>query len=329
MVRDFPLTLRVTFIGATHFGLRCLQEVERLPECKVVGIVTAPKQFRISYRPQGVINVLHADFAEYGRQRGIPCLTMREKMNEPGLVDAIRGWNPNLLVVVGWYHMVPKVLREMAPAIGLHASLLPDYCGGAPLVWAMINGETRTGITLFQLGDGVDDGPVLAQAEEPILDEDTIATLYARIEDRGLELLRAELPRLARGEAVAVPQDPARRRVFPQRAPEDGVIDWKWPARRIYDFVRAQTRPYPGAFTRFRGERLTLWRVEPREAASLEAEAGMLIWQPGEESPEATVTCGDRRRVALCEVGWQETMLSGAEFARQVASGGGLAERLG
>jgi len=333
-VRDLSLTLRVICIGATRFGLRCLQEIEHIPECKVVGAVTAPKQFSISYRPQGVTNVLHADFGEYTRQRGIPCLTMREKMREPALMQAIRGLNPNLFVVAGWYHMVPKELREMAPAVGLHASLLPDYCGGAPLVWAMINGEKRTGISLFQLGDGVDDGPILAQAEEPILDTDTIATLYDRIEERGLELLRAELPRLARGESVGTPQDLTRRRVFPQRSPEDGAVDWQWSARRIYDFVRAQTRPYPGAFTQFRGERLTLWRVEPREAEmantqAATAEAGLLTWRPEAQPAEATVTCGERQRVALCEVEWLGTTLSGAEFARQVGGGSGFVERVG
>jgi methionyl-tRNA formyltransferase len=83
-------------------------------------------------------------------------------MNEPGLFQTVTSWNPDAFLVAGWYHMIPKIWRNLAPAYGLHASLLPDYSGGAPLVWAMINGETKTGVTLFQMDDGVDSGPIVA-----------------------------------------------------------------------------------------------------------------------------------------------------------------------
>lgn len=334
MVGRVPVTLRIVFIGASGFGLRCLEVVTRMPECEVVGVITAPREFRISYRPQGVTNVLHADFAAFAASCGLPCLTMTGKMTDPEVIGQAKQWRPDLFVVVGWYHMVPAALRAIAPAVGMHASLLPDYSGGAPLVWAMINGEARTGITLFEMRAGVDDGPVLGQAEELILESDTIATLYARIEERGIELIGAALPRLARGEAVPVPQDPTRRRVFPQRSPEDGLIDWTWPARRLYDFVRAQTRPYPGAFTHFRGEKLTLWRVAlcsplRNDGADAAADGGLLTWQLGADPSAAMVTCGDGQRVSLIEVGWGGAALSGEEFVRDVARGHGCAERLG
>jgi methionyl-tRNA formyltransferase len=143
--------------------------------------------------------------------------------------------------------------------------------------------------------------------------------------------LGAQLPRLARQEAIGVPQDPARRRVFPQRSPEDGLVDWSWPAQRVYDFVRAQTRPYPGAFTRFRGEQLTLWRVEPLEDRSLSVgKPGTLRCQFG-DAQEASITCGDRRQVGLSEVEWKGVTLSGREFSRCIVAEGGreLAEQLG
>ena len=89
-------------------------------------------------------------------------------MRDPALLEKVACWKPEAFLVSGWYHMVPRKWRALAPAYGLHASLLPDYSGGAPLVWAMIKGEEKTGITLFQLGDGVDDGPILGQAETPI-----------------------------------------------------------------------------------------------------------------------------------------------------------------
>jgi methionyl-tRNA formyltransferase len=251
--------MRVVFIGASRFGLRCLEEVARMDCCTVVGAVTVPRTFSISYRPDGVTNVLHADVAAACAVHGIDCAVMESGMGDPELLARVRAWAPDAFLVVGWYHMVPRAWRQLAPAFGMHASLLPDYSGGAPLVWAMINGEVRTGISLFQLADGVDDGPLAGQSGTQIADDDTIATLYARIEDLGVGLLRTHLPGLADGSAQLVPQDGSRRRVMPQRSPEDGVINWTWPAARVHDFIRAQTRPYPGAFSCAAGETVTLW----------------------------------------------------------------------
>jgi methionyl-tRNA formyltransferase len=251
--------MRVLFVGASAFGKKCLEEISRLPEISLVGVITAPKTFSISYSKAQVTNVLHSDFTEWAAAHQLPCFVMQQGMNDPTLLDWVTVLKPQFIVVVGWYHLLPRSLREIAPAIGLHASLLPDYSGGAPLVWAMINGETETGITLFQLADGVDSGPVYGQAREEIRPDDTIATLYARIEKQGLQLLRTQLPRIARQEAVPWLQDESKRRVFPQRSPADGRINWNLDAGSVDRFIRAQTRPYPGAFTTLHGEHLTIW----------------------------------------------------------------------
>lgn len=252
--------MNLVFLGASRFGLRCLDLACRAPACTVSGVVTAPQRFSISYRPDGVNNVLYADVGTYAEDRGLPSRTLARSMAEPGLLEAVASWEPDAFLVAGWYHMVPKAWRELAPAYGLHASLLPDYSGGAPLVWAMINGESKTGITLFKMDDGVDSGPIIGQAEEPILATDTIGSLYARIEERGLELLEKHLPALAAGTAELRVQDESARRVFPQRSPEDGWIDWHQDATAIDRFIRAQTRPYPGALTSLAdGRRLTIW----------------------------------------------------------------------
>lgn len=279
--------MRLVFIGATGFGLRCLEEAARLPEVTVAGVITAPRTFSISYRPQGVTNVNHAELGDCARRLGASLVTMTGKMTDPELLDTIAGWRPELFLVVGWYHLVPRALRDLAPAIGLHASLLPDYSGGAPLVWAIIHGEPRTGISLFRLDDGVDSGDLLGQRAVAIHDDDTIATLYARVELAGLELVREHLPALARGTARFLPQDPARRRVFPQRSPDDGRIDWSWPARRVYDFVRAQTRPYPGAFTMSGDRRVIIWSAR--------------VVGDGEAAAGAVVACGGGGRLLITD----------------------------
>lgn len=251
--------MRVVFIGASSFGLNCLKAVYPLPGISVVGLITNPKTFSISYSDSPVTNVLHADFVAWASKHSLPCFEMARTMRDQALHAWVRTLAPQMFVVVGWYHMVPKSLREIAPAYGLHASLLPDYSGGAPLVWAIINGESQTGITVFQMDDGVDSGPIAGQKSEPIFPTDTIATLYARIEERGIELLREVLPQISRGSLVLRPQDETRRRIMRQRCPADGLIDWRLDALTIERFIRAQTRPYPGAFTSFGGQQVHIW----------------------------------------------------------------------
>ena len=135
--------MRIVFIGASNFGLKCLEACFEIPEIDVTGIVTAPKTFRISYNPEGVMNVLHADVFELAHTHNIPVKTLELSMNEPGLLEAVSVWKPDAFLVAGWYHMIPKCWRKLAPAFGPHASLLPNYSGDAPLLWAMINGEKK------------------------------------------------------------------------------------------------------------------------------------------------------------------------------------------
>ena len=275
-----------------------LHAKKKKAQCEVVGVVTAPQVFKISYRPEGVKNVLFADVKGFANMHGWPVETVGPEGMKPAvLLQRIKSWRPDVMIVAGWYHMVPKAWRKVAPAFGLHASLLPDYSGGAPLVWAMINGEKRTGISLFQLSDGVDDGPLLGQAATEICEGDTIATVYARIEDLGVELLRTRLPQLADGTAKLHLQDEAKRRFVPQRSPEDGAVDWTWSAARLYDFVRAQTKPYPGAFAHCGQRRVTIWRakVAGRRAGT---RPGCARCSDG----RVFVGCGEETEIELLEV---------------------------
>jgi methionyl-tRNA formyltransferase len=254
--------MRIVFIGSSAFGLRCLSEILEISESKVVGVITAPKKFKISYSKDKVENVLHTDFSSFCYEKMLPCEVISDVgMQEQVLFEKVIKWQPDIFIVVGWYHMIPSKWRAICPSYGLHASLLPDYSGGAPLVWAIINGEKKTGITLFQMDDAVDAGPVIGQAEENIYPEDTIASLYSRIEDHGVVLLRANIPKLSSGEHTELVQDEKKRRIFPQRSPQDGLINLQNSCQQIFDFIRAQTKPYPGAFlkTKDETETITVW----------------------------------------------------------------------
>ncbi|PIE65032.1 MAG: hypothetical protein CSA26_05140 [Desulfobacterales bacterium] len=258
---------RVVFIGASSFGLKSLITASQIEGCEVVGVLTIPQNFSISYRPEGVKNVLHADFNVFCKENDIPCFVMEGGMNNPSLFEKIRVLNPDFFLVVGWYHLIPRLWRDLAPAYGLHASLLPDYSGGAPLVWAIINGERFTGITFFRFEDGVDNGPIIAQKATTIFDEDDIATLYERIENIGLNLLQRNIPRIINGSLKLTPQNESFRRVFPQRSPEDGRIDWRRDSKEVYNFIRAQTKPYPGAFTYWNSKEIFIWKSRRVEYA--------------------------------------------------------------
>ncbi|MBJ6749679.1 methionyl-tRNA formyltransferase [Geomonas anaerohicana] len=291
--------MRVVFVGASRFGFKCLDRILHLENIEVVGVVTNEERFTISYAPEGVVNVLYADLKTFAAANDIPVHVMQTKMTETGLVAQVKAWQPELFVVVGWYHMVPRILRDMAPAVGLHASLLPDYSGGAPLVWAIINGETEAGITLFEFADGVDNGPVLGQASTEITPEDTIATVYGRIEVLGLDLLVRCLPRVAGGTAQRLVQDESKRRVFPQRRPEDGLVDWNQPAQSIYNFVRAQTHPYPGAFTFHHGKKLHIWHARVADAGVLQGSTpGICSLLDG----QVLVACGNNTAIEILQV---------------------------
>lgn len=314
--------MKLVFIGASRLGHRCLQACLDLPSLQVVGIVSAPQKFSISYRPSGVVNVLHADVEELATARSIPLLMVENGMNVPGMLEQVASWQPDLFVVAGWYHMIPRRWRELAPAFGLHASLLPDYSGGAPLVWAMINGEAETGITMFKMDDGVDSGPIAGQKSETILPTDTIATLYARIEERALDLLREVLPQYMRGTLELVVQDESRRRTVPQRSPEDGLIRWDWDCARIDRFIRAQTKPYPGAFSMLNGELIHFWQAQIDSRPNTLIEAGLVV-----RTPEGGYTVGcDGGAIIIGEVSYAHKEYTTEQLPELFGSGG---QRLG
>jgi methionyl-tRNA formyltransferase len=308
--------MRVVFVGASKFGLRCFEKALSLPGIEMVGVITNPPDFSISYRPTGVTNVLHRDFHPLAQEHGVPVWNMTGKMTDPDLIEQVKAWAPDFILVVGWYHMIPKAIRSIAPTAGLHASLLPDYSGGAPLVWAMINGETKTGISFFVMEDGVDSGAIIGQAEEPITFEDTIATLYGRIEEVGLKLVETHLPKIADGTATYTVQDESQRRLVPQRSPEDGQIDWHQDALAIYNFVRAQTKPYPGAFTEVTSPvgsekgKLTLWAVRPIEPSEWQGVPVLETTVPGTllfdtTNQRVAVACLNQTLLAVYSAQWQ------------------------
>lgn len=265
------------FVGATQFGLKCLQALVNLDGVEVVGVLTAPREFRISYSEEPVLNATWADFAPFARDNNLLLHRMESSMLDVALQSLVFGQDPDCFFVAGWYHMVPQKWLAKVKAYGLHASLLPSYRGGAPLVWAMINGESRTGVTLFQMDEGVDTGPILSSREIEIGEEDEIGDLISKVERASLSMIFEDFPLVASGKILPRPQPEGVWVVMPQRSPSDGKIVWRHKGSCISRFVRAQTNPYLGAFFQINESRISLWSCRVATEVTGNAEPGTII----------------------------------------------------
>lgn len=260
--------LRVVLLSSTTFGRQCLQEgILKAHNVRVVGILTTPREIEISYSDKPVAIRTHASFDDLAGRIGCGVASMTGKMDSQNYLQYLQQWKPDLLLALGWYYIIPRKARESVPVgcVGIHASLLPKYRGGAPIPWAIISGEKETGVTFFYFGEGVDDGDIIAQKRFSITPQDNVATVYEKATSTSIEILREFLPKLADDTAPRIQQDHNQATYFPQRSPEDGLIDWSWDAKRIRDFIRAQTRPYSGAFTYLEGKRITIWDADAVE----------------------------------------------------------------
>lgn len=170
----------------------------------------------------------------------------------------------DLLFAVSWRYMIPQALyrRARLGAFVFHDSLLPEYRGFSPTVWAMINGEKRTGVTLFHMAEAVDAGDIVDQQSVPIGEEEMIATVLDRGTHTYLALLERNVTQLLSGTTQGTPQDHMRATYTCKRHPADNEIDWTKPAGDIYNLIRAVSSPYPGAFTYQAGHLLRIWSAQ-------------------------------------------------------------------
>ena len=238
--------MKIVFLGSTKFSEHLLCTLIK-NNFKVSAIFTIPKEFTIR-GSEKVENKNYVDFRTISEERNIPLYYVDENKNLGTYEDIIKKINPDIVLVLGWYYIVPKKIREIPKygACGIHASLLPKYAGWAPLVWAMINGEKKTGVTFFQFDDSVDGGDIIAQESFKIEYEDTIKEVYEKATNKSIDILMTSLPKLEKIEFKK--QDKSKLEIWDKRSPSDGKIDLSKSSYEIYNFIRAQSSPYPGAF---------------------------------------------------------------------------------
>lgn len=255
--------INYAFLGSTNYSKDLLIFLIKLGYIPKV-IFSIPKKFKISYSEKKIKNINYANLEEIAIKYNIKYLEIDSSKGKQikDYEDILKNMNLDFLLVLGWYYMLPRKIRDLAMhgAWGIHASLLPRYAGGAPLTWAIINGEEKTGVTLFKLGDGVDDGDIILQKEFIINYKDTIKEVYEKATIKSKEILLEVFRNM--NNIVYKPQDKKKIEVYPQRNRDDGEIDLSMNAMDLYNFIRAQSAPYPGAFIKtVDGKRLVIERV--------------------------------------------------------------------
>jgi methionyl-tRNA formyltransferase len=269
--------MRILFYGTPAFALPTLEALLRHHE--VVTVVTQPD--RPAHRGQ---RVTEPPVKERARGAGIPVL-QPPRLRDPEWPERLAAIGADLAVVVAFGQILPKAVLD-APrrgSINVHASILPRYRGAAPIAWAIMRGETETGITTFQMDPGMDTGAMLLTATTPIGPEETAGELSKRLSQLGAEVLIDTLARL--DTLTPTPQRHEDATLAPRLKKTDGVLDWSRPARDLVNVVRG-TNPWPGATTRTpRGAGLTIWRA--REVAAVAGPPGALVAR-GQEMVIAT-----------------------------------------
>ncbi len=198
--------------------------------------------------------------AAWAREHGLE-VAMPADPAAPREVARVAGLAPDFLLSLYYRSMIGPALLSVPKrgALNLHGSYLPRYRGRAPLNWVLVNGETETGVTLHYMDELPDHGDIVMQRRVAIAFEDTAQSLFRKMAAEARSLLDEVLPLLAAGRAPRTSQDHRRATYFGRRGPEDGLIDWGWPALRIYNLVRSVTRPFPGAFSLLGGRKVVIW----------------------------------------------------------------------
>lgn len=248
--------MRLIFFGTPDFALPSLQAIWKSSH-KLLAVVTQPD------RPQGrgqrlappPVKLLAQDW-------NVPVL-QPERVREPALIEQLRALQPDAMAVAAFGQILPEAILYMPRygCINVHASRLPKYRGAAPVNWAIINGEKRTGITIMQMDKGMDTGAILLQGEVDIAPDEAVIGLHDRLAELGGRLLVEALDKLPQGRITAKTQDESQAGYAPKLRKEDGRIDWTKPAAAIERLIRG-LQPWPGAYTYLGGELLKITQAE-------------------------------------------------------------------
>jgi len=246
---------RIVFMGTPDFAIPTLLALDEHHE--VVGVVTQPDR-----RAGRGRNLVMPPVKEAALQLGLPTIQPKA-LGEPGAMEQVQAWQPDLIVVAAFGQILRKPMLALPPhgCLNVHASLLPSYRGASPIAAAILAGEVVTGVTIMRMDEGMDTGPILAQAECPLAPDESAATLTGKLAQLGAELLVETLPVWLSGDLLAQPQDDSQASYCRPLRKQDGHLEWSQPADYLERQVRAYD-PWPGTYTIWQGRRLSVIRAQ-------------------------------------------------------------------
>ena len=294
--------VRLVFLGTPDFAVPTLEQV-LMAGHEVLAVYTQPD------RPKGRKQELTPPPVKQAALKHGLEVRQPERIRRPDVVAELADLAPEVMVVVGYGQIIPQSIIDI-PLLGIvnvHASLLPSYRGAAPVQWAVARGEAVTGVTTMRIDAGLDTGDILLMRNTAIGEEEDASQLAGRLAVLGAGLLVETLEGLAVGSIRPVKQDPALATLAPILGKEDGLIDWNWTAREIYNRVRGFV-PWPGAHTQFRRVGLHVWRsrVDPEPASG---EPGSIVVR----GRRLVAACGQGTALELLELQLEGRKRVGAE----------------
>lgn len=279
---------RWIFVGSKRLGLRICEAVLSTSRHAFDRIATIDDR--------NDARSVHADFLALSDRHGVDVEVLAKHSDLVSLI----GSGTQAVLVCGYYRLLSEELlgQPEKGIIGIHNSLLPKYRGGAPLVWSMINGDEQVGSSLFRLSGGVDDGPVFHQWRIALSQEAAIGDVLAELEASIGDDIAALWDGIIEGSLRGRPQDEGQATYSAQRKPEDGRIDWSLPASVLHNFIRAQSRPYPGAFFLHNDKRVYVHRSRVFEHPYA-CTPGQVL---GIAEGALTIGCGENSAIVLGEL---------------------------
>jgi methionyl-tRNA formyltransferase len=283
--------MNIIFMGTPDFAVPVLQQLIDSPY-HVAAVVTQPD------RPVGRKKVMTPPpIKRLAEKANVPVL-QPEKVRNPQAIEDILSYKPDLLVTCAYGQILPEALLN-APkygAINVHASLLPEYRGAAPIHKAIMDGKRETGITIMYMVKALDAGDMLSQVKVPIEDEDTVGILHDKLSEAGAHLMMETIPDLIEGRIKPVPQDESKVTYVSTLSRDDERIEWKNAGVSIYNHIRGMD-PFPGAFTIWEDKPLKIWKAKKVEVKS-EAFPGSILKIDQEGF---TVKTGDNTGIKVIE----------------------------
>ncbi|HEY0659234.1 MAG TPA: methionyl-tRNA formyltransferase [Pyrinomonadaceae bacterium] len=283
--------MKIVFMGTPNAAVSSLQRILKDGH-EIVAVYTQPD------RPAGRGNKINAPpVKEFARQNNLQIL-QPTKIKTPEALEIFKSHNADVAVVVAYGRILPQTFLEAFPrgAINVHFSLLPKYRGAAPVNWAIVNGETRTGVTTMQMDAGLDTGGILLQRETEIGEDETAIELMERLSTLGADTLSETLA--MRDELTVQPQNDSQASSAPLMKKEDGAIDWNLAAREISNRVRG-FQPFPTSYTKYQEKKLTILKAKAIISEQSKPGNGLIIEAKGDK---LYVACGNQTLLQIDEL---------------------------